>query len=518
MVRPVEDEKELQNLQSIEDSKIRIEFREQAETLRNKVSKKVKPKLFNNKNLNGSMLIELLNSIIESINQGAVPVIENSWKYIIHNESVKNMNEIQKKFLISIKDFKEKNKDNTAFFQDLDSHVALIEKQLIEEFKKFTIMDDITENEYSLKLKGKFTDELKKFNEENSKFFEGKLLEGLEKNSKKLIDTFETEKYSKNYYQFFRDLENLKEITEASTPEFPMKKEIIFEKIILIIKKFIEMNYLKNKMSNEREMATLRNEVQNTNNKIKIKSEEHEIFKIESKQKIEKLNNQINEFKLKEKSLEDKLRSLEVDKNNSLINQDKKYIEMKNELTEIIEIYKKEIVKFDSELKTKQDQIMTMKFAEEKMTSLSNMKIEFFEKENSNHKERYENIKKENSDYRSTIEELTIKIEELKLENKSKRALELEIERLKVKEMTNKTQRWDQNDTISQKNSCEFDKKNLEIISLLGNSLDLSKGQFEETKKMIRELLSKVIEINNNSFDDEKTKLIESNKVNIINN
>ena len=46
---------------------------------------------------------------------------------------------------------------------------------------------------------------------------------------KKIIDTFETEKYTKNYFLLFRDLENLKEFTENSTPDFNNKKEIIHE-------------------------------------------------------------------------------------------------------------------------------------------------------------------------------------------------------------------------------------------------------------------------------------------------
>ena len=97
MVRPVENEIDLQNLQTLDDSEIRKEFLEQAETLRNKVFKKVKPKVFNNKILSGSMLTELLESILDSINKGAVPIIENSWKYVLHNQSFKHMNNILEK-------------------------------------------------------------------------------------------------------------------------------------------------------------------------------------------------------------------------------------------------------------------------------------------------------------------------------------------------------------------------------------------------------------------------------------
>ena len=37
----------------------------------------------------------------------------------------------------------------------------------------------------------------------------------MEKNSKILCDNFDTDRYSKNYYDFFQDLENLKEIVEV---------------------------------------------------------------------------------------------------------------------------------------------------------------------------------------------------------------------------------------------------------------------------------------------------------------
>ena len=58
--------------------------------------KKIKPKVFMKKNLNGFMLVELVQSILDSINNGSIPVIENCWKYVIQNECIKNGNEIGK--------------------------------------------------------------------------------------------------------------------------------------------------------------------------------------------------------------------------------------------------------------------------------------------------------------------------------------------------------------------------------------------------------------------------------------
>jgi hypothetical protein len=432
MVRPVEDEKDLQNLQTIEDSKIRREFLDQAETLRNKVSKKVKPKLFNNKFLNGSMLCELLKSILDSINQGAIPVIESSWKYVMHNESIKNMNEVIKKFISAINTYKDENKENPSFFSDLTIFYRNTEKNLTDEFSKMTVMDETTSTEYLTKLKSRIAEEYKKFNDENAKFFENRMTENLEKNTKKIIDTFDSDKYVKNYYQFFQDLENLREITEASTPDFPMKKEIIFEKMIHIVKKFIEMTFLKNKITNEKEIVTLRNELQSVTNKLNFKSEEYESLKSESKENIDKLNAQVLNLKMNEKAFEEKVKILENEKKNLISTNDKKIFDLKREIEESLDKIKKEKSRIEAELKSRDDQILTMKFTEEKTQSLNSMKSEFYEKEIAGHKERHDMLKKDISEYRKTIDELNIKIDELKVENNNKKSLEYELEKLKM--------------------------------------------------------------------------------------
>ena len=60
MVRPVENEKDLQNLMNLTDEDIRPEFITQSNHLREMIYSKVKPKNFGGKILSGEMLIELL--------------------------------------------------------------------------------------------------------------------------------------------------------------------------------------------------------------------------------------------------------------------------------------------------------------------------------------------------------------------------------------------------------------------------------------------------------------------------
>ena len=82
MVRPVENESDLQRLQQMHDSEFRPEFKEQVEGLRSRIYKKTRPKMLNGKALNGEMLLELCLSYTEAINTGSVPNIQNAWIYV----------------------------------------------------------------------------------------------------------------------------------------------------------------------------------------------------------------------------------------------------------------------------------------------------------------------------------------------------------------------------------------------------------------------------------------------------
>ena len=115
MVRPVEKESDLQNLQNLPDYRLRKEFVEQAKIFRNKVMKKIKPKTFRKKVLSGYMLIELIQSILDSINGGSIPVIENSWKYVLQNECIKNSKEVINKFVAEINKYRQENKNKKDF-------------------------------------------------------------------------------------------------------------------------------------------------------------------------------------------------------------------------------------------------------------------------------------------------------------------------------------------------------------------------------------------------------------------
>jgi hypothetical protein len=108
MIRPLTNEENLQNLVSMELDELRADFVEQVMTLRRKVINRIKPKMLNGKKLTGPMLAHLAQSYVASINNGAVPNIENAWQYICKNEcnkaieeSIERFEEIMKEAVVS---------------------------------------------------------------------------------------------------------------------------------------------------------------------------------------------------------------------------------------------------------------------------------------------------------------------------------------------------------------------------------------------------------------------------------
>ena len=75
LVRPVEQERQLQSLQAMGDNELRPEFVEQMHLLRSKIFKKVRPKQLNGKQVTGEMLLELASAYVSAINEGSVPNI-----------------------------------------------------------------------------------------------------------------------------------------------------------------------------------------------------------------------------------------------------------------------------------------------------------------------------------------------------------------------------------------------------------------------------------------------------------
>ena len=77
----------------MEDSELRPQFVQQIAKLRQKIFRKVKPKLINGRTITGPQLLDICKAYLKAINGGSLPNIESAWKYMCKNESLKAIQE-----------------------------------------------------------------------------------------------------------------------------------------------------------------------------------------------------------------------------------------------------------------------------------------------------------------------------------------------------------------------------------------------------------------------------------------
>ena len=82
LVRPVINEAQLQNLESLEDYELRHDFLEQITNLRNTLFTHASTKKLNGNELTGSMMAQLIEQYVSKLNGDDVPVVQNIWDYI----------------------------------------------------------------------------------------------------------------------------------------------------------------------------------------------------------------------------------------------------------------------------------------------------------------------------------------------------------------------------------------------------------------------------------------------------
>ena len=289
------------SIQDDKDNNILQKYTEQITVLKNKVIKKAKPKAFYNNFITGNMLIELIESILNSINAGGVPIISNSWNYIMKSECAKYANNLVYKFVNELKEYRNENINKNNFFDDsqIERYKIKMIQKYMKEYMNNDLIDEEVKKEFSEKMKNKLGMELNNYQKENEKIFEEKFTKDLNLLSNKFMENFtSSDIYEKNSYKFFQDFENFREAAVSSSPDFPRKNEILFDKVLLIIKKFINGKIMKIKVINE-EKSYLENENKKQEDKINELNKELIMIKEKNNEFIMKLNNDIQMEKKK---------------------------------------------------------------------------------------------------------------------------------------------------------------------------------------------------------------------------
>ena len=395
---------------------------------KNKIFKKVKPKSFFGHSLSGNMILELIESVLNSINSGASPIIYNSWEYIMKKEFLKYANDLISKFSTELKQYRDESISKKQFFDEnqIEKYKIKILEKYMNEYLTNNIINEDTKLEYKEKIKSKLEIELRKFDKENEKYFEGKFIKELNLLSNKFMENFTSSNiYEKNSYKFFQDFEDFRNIAVQKTPDFPKKNEILFDKVLLIIKKFINGKIMKIKVIND-EKNYLDKENKKQDNKIEELNRELNLIKNQNSEFIQKINNEIKNEKRKNKRIEDKMNRLINNKNKEIDNLKKSMeLEISNyekKINEIIESNKN----LDKEIKIKGDQLIVMKMNNDKISSLYGQKSSYLEREITSWKDKYNSVIKEALEKQNELNKENIKLKEqnrLLMKNENKNVL-----------------------------------------------------------------------------------------------
>ena len=420
MVRPVENEKDLQNLMNLKDEEIRPEFIAQSNHLREMIYSKVKPKNFGGKILSGEMLIELVESIINSINDGAIPVIENSWKYITNNECIKNIKILVDNYCKNIINYQKTNLEKENFFDDLQKYNEELTQEILNNFKNLNInkFDEEDIKEHIENLKNSLKQEYKKLTNDNINLLKDKYNYELNKEIEKILNNKE-KLLEINHITFIGELLQIKYKLDSTIPDFFLKQQISFDKIIEAIKKYIEEKFIKTKNSTEQNIKNLTSQNILLEEKYKNIFDEYNRDKNDFKQTVDKYNDMLIENKLKQKTLEEKIKNFENEKKILKETMDRNILEIDKKYEDKINNLNMEINKLKTEIKAKEEEILLEKLNKDQLSALDMQKITFLENESKKWKERYNEQSKDLSEAKTEKIHLAADIDKLKSENKN---------------------------------------------------------------------------------------------------
>ena len=93
MIRPTNDDRKLQQLDELELTELRPKFVEQVMELRKKITFKAKIKKIGGAEVNGELIVRLLEDCVKSFNDGGIPNIDSTWGYICKSQNRKVLDE-----------------------------------------------------------------------------------------------------------------------------------------------------------------------------------------------------------------------------------------------------------------------------------------------------------------------------------------------------------------------------------------------------------------------------------------
>jgi len=403
LVRPTENESDLQNLIQMPDNKLRKEFVDQVAILRTKIRKKLKPKVVNGKKVNGPMLADLCAAYTEAVNKGKVPSIDDAWSNMCKTQCEEALNEAHNIFEQGIK-------------EKIYAKLPLTKKNIKETFEELKesatnlfrskIINKLSAEEESVltTLLTKSKKEAKAFISHNTK----ELCESyFEKICTELANKIKKSQY-KNFQDYKDDIRNLlanvpEEIREAPGYE-SVKAELFLSTVLSNVEALTDKT--NNNHSNEVKLLTQR-----------LKSSEAEVLSRKTEalkdkefymQKLRDAEEEYMKLKSREILLEERSKSFTSD----IERQEGKYRDKIDEYGKRIQELELELktarISFDRETQAQRDEWVKKDLQTSKDLALKEQQLEFMN-------EKVERLQKEVEIKDKEIAELTNKLKENKV-------------------------------------------------------------------------------------------------------
>ena len=377
LVRPLIEEGNLQNLEKVDSSKLRKEFIDQVAYLRKTVLNSIKPKQLNGKVLDGEMFLDLLNSYVEMINKGAVPVIQSAWSMMCQSECTRAVE-------TSTEMFNKKTQDITMQFPmsefELKSLLHMLKQEAIENYNNSAIGD--SDGKKLAELKAKIKALKAKILSQNAERTKEITTKYLNDNFKDIDTKVKFNKY-KTISDYKRDIDTFILTTFNSIPNGPGRDAYVYD---FIIKQIMAHSAVFSQNSiDSMQKAILDNKNQMNNLTSKMNSSKAEFDKLtkdleERDAKLKKLLEDKESMHSQNKGETGKMSDLLEEKSNEILKLKSKVNEIENEGMKTSNELKLQIQQAERTLRDKDRQVTEASSSIEREKVLMEQKILFLEK------------------------------------------------------------------------------------------------------------------------------------------
>lgn len=506
MVRPLENEKDLQKLDSLSDADMRPEFVEQINSVRKRIFKRVKPKMLNGQVLNGSMLLEVIKAYIEAINTGKAPSIENAWTYMCKQESQKamedSMNIVDQKIDSSLR--KEPIKE-----EELKNVKKQMKEEMLACFKKKSLGDQEEIKVLYEEIEAQFEERFSKFLTKNNEKWKQVFSDWIEQNSQ--IEAKLKEYQYSNFYEFKHELDQIKAIYEKQTPQGGNKEQCWNEYCQRVTMIAAEAISKKTEEQYSMQQTRMAQRLEMTETELKKRREEYETERNSLYNKIQEIERDRAIFKAQENNMTEKINGFKKDKEKY----EQLYSETLSSSKQKEEKLTRETKERITELEQKLDSLRretSTKIAElEKKNALLEQESHFIKRDNSSFQNKLENLEREKERFSTSLRQKDDSIEEYKrklthiemirLQETSdlKREMEKKSNDLQIEEDRRKESLKNQSEWLIEK-------------SYLENQVQFLKSQLEENKRLHDALLLALEQGLTANDNDGTNELVETNK------